>query len=110
MLKHYGYSTAAFGKWHNTPALKVSAVGPFDRSPTGCGFDHFYGFIAAEISQCEPSLYRNTTPIKRPQDPKYHLSEDLAAQATGWLRQQHALAPDKPFFMDWTPGAVHGPH
>ncbi|MDM0113690.1 arylsulfatase [Variovorax sp. J22R133] len=110
VLKHYGYSTAAFGKWHNTPALQTSAAGPFDRWPTGCGFDHFYGFIAAETSQYQPSLYRNTTPIEAPNDPTYHLSEDLAAQATSWLREQHALTPDKPFFMYWAPGAVHGPH
>ena len=110
VLQHYGYSTAAFGKWHNTPALNVSAAGPFDRWPTGCGFDHFYGFMAAETSQYEPNLYRNTTPIERPNDPQYHLSEDLATQATGWLRQQHALAPEKPFLMYWAPGAVHGPH
>ena len=110
VLKHYGYSTAAFGKWHNTPATQTSAVGPFDRWPTGCGFDHFYGFIAAETSQYQPSLYRNTTPIEAPNDPKYHLSEDLAAQAKSWLREQTALAPGKPFFMYWAPGAVHGPH
>ena len=110
VLKHYGYSTAAFGKWHNTPAQSVSAAGPFDRWPTGCGFDHFYGFMGAESSQYEPSLYLGTTPIERPNDPKYHLSEDLATQATSWLRQQRALAPDKPFLMYWAPGAVHGPH
>ncbi|MDM0028230.1 arylsulfatase [Variovorax saccharolyticus] len=110
VLKHHGYRTAAFGKWHNTPALQTSAAGPFDRWPTGCGFDHFYGFIAAETSQYQPSLYRNTTPIEPPKDSTYHLSEDLAAQATGWLREQHALAPEKPFFMYWAPGAVHGPH
>ena len=110
VLKHYGYSTAAFGKWHNTPALQTSAAGPFDRWPTGCGFDHFYGFNAAETSQYKPSLYRNTTPIEAPDDPKYHLSEDLAAQAKSWLREQNALTPGKPFFMYWAPGAVHGPH
>ena len=88
VLRHYGYSTAAFGKWHNTPATQTSAAGPFDRWPTGCGFDHFYGFIAAETSQYQPSLYRNTTPIEAPNDPKYHLSEDLAAQAKRWLRER----------------------
>lgn len=79
VLKHYGYGTAAFGKWHNTPALHTSAAGPFDRWPTGCGFDHFYGFIAAETSQYHPSLYRGTTPIEPPNDPAYHLSEDSPA-------------------------------
>ena len=85
VLKHYGYSTAAFGKWHNTPVLQTSAAGPFDRWPTDYGFDHFYGFMGGETSQYQPSLYRNTPPIEAPNDPGYHLSEDLAAQAKSWF-------------------------
>jgi arylsulfatase A-like enzyme len=110
VLRHYGYATAAFGKWHNTSANQTTSMGPFDRWPTGHGFDSFYGFIGGETSQYEPRLYRNTTPIEPPQDPKYHLTEDLAQQAIDWLQQRNAAAPDKPFFMYWTPGAVHGPH
>lgn len=110
VLKHYGYSTAAFGKWHNTPATQTTSMGPFDRWPTGHGFDTFYGFIAGETSQYEPRLYRDTTAIEPPHNAKYHLTEDLAGQAVSWLRQHQAYAPDKPFFMYWTPGAVHGPH
>lgn len=110
VLKNYGYSTAAFGKWHNTPANQTTSMGPFDRWPTGHGFESFYGFIAGETSQYEPRLYRNTTPIEPPRDPKYHLTEDLATQAVGWLQQHQAYAPGKPFFMYWAPGAVHGPH
>ncbi|HEY1091769.1 MAG TPA: arylsulfatase [Burkholderiaceae bacterium] len=110
VLRDYGYLTAAFGKWHNTPANKTTAMGPFDRWPTGHGFDSFYGFIGGESSQYEPRLYRNTTPVEPPRDPKYHLTEDLAQQAIDWLQQRRASAPDKPFFMYWTPGAVHGPH
>lgn len=110
VLRQHGYNTAAFGKWHNTPPTEVSAMGPFDRWPTGYGFEHFYGFLAGETSQYEPRLYHNTTPVEPPRDPKYHLTEDLADQAVNWLRQHQAAAPDKPFFMYWTPGAVHGPH
>jgi arylsulfatase A-like enzyme len=29
-LHHYGYRSAAFGKWHNTPANQTTAMGPFD--------------------------------------------------------------------------------
>lgn len=110
VLKHYGYSTAAFGKWHNTPVTQTTTMGPFDRWPTGHGFDTFYGFIAGETSQYEPRLYRDTVAIEPPHTQKYHLTEDLAGQAIGWLQQHQAYAPNKPFFMYWTPGAVHGPH
>ncbi|MBK5396368.1 arylsulfatase [Pseudomonas sp. TH39(2020)] len=110
VLKQYGYSTAAFGKWHNTPPMDTTAAGPFDTWPTAYGFEHFYGFLAGETSQYEPRLYRDTTPIEPARDPKYHLSEDLANQAVNWLQDQQTYAPNKPFFLYWTPGAVHGPH
>ncbi|WP_085722923.1 arylsulfatase [Pseudomonas sp. R37(2017)] len=110
VLKQYGYSTAAFGKWHNTPPMDTTAAGPFDTWPTAYGFEHFYGFLAGETSQYEPRLYRNNTPIEPPRDGKYHLSEDLANQAVNWLQEHQTYSPDKPFFMYWTPGAVHGPH
>ncbi|BAL24261.1 arylsulfatase [Azoarcus sp. KH32C] len=109
VLKHYGYSTAAFGKWHNTPVLETTSQGPFDQWPTGRGFDYFYGFMGGETDQYHPRLYQGTTPIEPPHDGKYHLSEDLATQAVGWLRKHRTLTPDKPFFMYWTPGAVHAP-
>jgi arylsulfatase A-like enzyme len=110
VLQHYGYCTAAFGKWHNSPATQTTAMGPFDRWPTGHGFDYFYGFIAGETSQWEPRLYQNLNPIEPPEREGYHLSEDLADNAISWLRQHRAYAPDRPFFMYWAPGAAHGPH
>ncbi|MBU8874553.1 arylsulfatase [Reyranella sp. MMS21-HV4-11] len=109
-LRHYGYKASAFGKWHNTPADQTTAMGPFDRWPTGHGFDYFYGFVAGETSQWEPRLYENTTPVEPPHDEKYHLSEDLAEKAVTWLRHHRSYAPDKPFLMYWAPGAGHGPH
>ena len=110
VLRHYGYSTAAIGKWHNTPANQTTAMGPFDRWPTGHGFDYFYGFLAGETSQWEPRLVENTNVIEPPHDPKYHLSEDLAQRSVDWLRRHRAFAPDKPFLLYWAPGAGHGPH
>lgn len=110
VLHHYGYRTAAFGKWHNSPATQTTAMGPFDRWPTGHGFDYFYGFIAGETSQWEPRLYENLNPVEPPIDEKYHLSEDLADRAISWLDKHEAFAPDKPFFVYWAPGAAHGPH
>lgn len=112
VLRHYGYSTAAFGKWHNTPAVETTAAGPFDNWPTGVGFEYFYGFLAGEASQYEPNLVRNTTVVLPPKTPEqgYHLSEDLADDAIGWLRRHQAFDADKPFFMYWASGCLHGPH
>jgi arylsulfatase A-like enzyme len=114
VLKDYGYSTAAWGKWHNTPANETTAAGPFDNWPTGYGFEYFYGFLAGEASQYEPMLVRNTAYVETPHASAdhdyYHLSEDLADDAIAWLQTHKALAPDKPFFMYWASGASHGPH
>ena len=110
VLRYYGYKTAAFGKWHNTPADQTTAMGPFDRWPTGHGFDYFYGFLAGETSQWEPRLVENTTIVEPPHDENYHLSEDMAERGITWLRKHRAFAPDQPFFMYWAPGAAHGPH
>jgi len=114
VLKDYGYSTAAFGKWHNTPAPHTTRAGPFDYWPIGYGFEYFYGFLAGEASQYEPCLVRNTTYVDHPHTSGghayYHLSEDLADDAIRWLRDHKALAADKPFFMYWASGASHGPH
>lgn len=110
VLKNYGYSTSAFGKWHNTPADQTTAMGPFDKWPTGYGFEYFYGFMAGETSQYEPRLYENTTPVEPPHDETYHLTEDMADKALAWLSRHESYAKDKPFMMYWAPGAVHGPH
>lgn len=112
VLGDYGYKTAAFGKWHNTPATETTAMGPFDLWPTGegIGFDYFYGFLAGETSQYEPRLYENLNPIEPPHDEHYHLSEDLADKAITWMKRHQAYTPDKPFFIYWAPGAGHGPH
>ena len=109
VLNEYGYNTAAFGKWHNTPVTDLTALGPFDRYPTGLGFDYFYGFLAGETSQYEPMLFENTNPVQVPHDPKYHLTEDLAEKAINWIRTSKTHAPGKPVFVYFTPGAVHGP-
>ncbi len=112
VLKNYGYATAAFGKWHNTPAVETTATGPFHNWPTGNGFEYFYGFLAGEASQYEPNLVRNTTVVLPPKTPEegYHLSEDLADDAIGWLHRHKAMQPDKPFYMYWASGCLHGPH
>lgn len=112
VLGNHGYKTAAFGKWHNTPATEMTAMGPFTLWPNGegIGFDYFYGFLAGETSQWEPRLVENFNTVEPPHDETYHLSEDLAEKAISWLRRHRAYAPDKPFLMYWAPGASHGPH
>ena len=111
VLKDYGYSTGGWGKWHNTPTMEAGLTGPFENWPTSRGFEYFYGFMAAKTSQFEPNLVRNTTfvlPTKTPEE-GYHLNEDLADDAIGWLHKHKAMAPDRPFFMYWASGAIHSP-
>lgn len=112
ILGYYGYNTAAFGKWHNTPAEQTTSQGPYDRWPTGrlVGFDYFYGFLAGESSQWEPAVVENTVRLPAPHREGYHFTEDMTDKAVTWLRRQNAIAPDQPFFMYWAPGASHGPH
>ena len=111
-LRLNGYSTAQFGKCHEVPAWEVSPVGPFHQWPTGSGFEYFYGFVGGEANQYYPGLYEGTTAVEPPKTPEegYTLNEDLADRAITWVRQQKALAPDKPFFMYYVPGATHAPH
>ena len=111
VLKQRGYNTAAFGKWHLTPEWEESQTGPFDRWPTGMGFEYYYGFLGADASQWSPAIIEGTTPIELPHDnPNYILDRDMADRAIGWIRQQHEIAPAKPFFLYFTPGSAHAPH
>ena len=110
-LRLNGYSTAQFGKCHEVPTWEWSPVGPFDRWPTGSGFEYFYGFMGGETSQFYPSLIEGTHAVAPERTPEqgYHLTEDIAVKACHWLRQQRALAPDTPFFLYFAPGATHAP-
>src|SRR5215510_4509957 len=112
MLKMNGYSTAQFGKCHEVPVFESTPVGPYDRWPTGSGFERFYGFIGGETSQYAPPLYDGTTPIQAPRTAEegYHLTEDLADKAIEYIHEQKSISPDKPFFIYFAPGATHAPH
>jgi arylsulfatase A-like enzyme len=112
VLKDNGYATAAFGKWHNTPIWQTSRVGPFDRWPTGLGFQHFYGFLAGYDNQYFPRLFDDTVPVEPAKTPQqgYSLTTDMSDHAIAWLHQLTAVAPDKPFFLYYAPGATHTPH
>jgi arylsulfatase len=110
MLRLNGYSTGAFGKWHETAAWEASVSGPFDRWPTHQGFDKFYGFLGGETNQWAPFIYDGVHPVELPDDPNYHFLTDMTDQAVAWIKYQKALTPDKPFFVYFAPGATHAPH
>lgn len=110
ILRHNGFSTAAFGKYHETPPWEVSVSGPYDRWPTGSGFDKFYGFIGGETNQWAPAIYDGVTRIEQPQVKDYHFTTDMTNQAIRWVSAQKSLTPDRPFYMYFAPGATHAPH
>jgi arylsulfatase len=110
VLRQNGYSTAAYGKYHETPPWEISAAGPYDRWPTHSGFENFYGFIGGETNQYAPLVYDGTAQVELPDDPKYHFTTDMTDHAMSWMRLQKALSPDKPFYMYFAPGAAHAPH
>jgi len=110
ILRQNGYSTAAFGKYHETPPWEVSTSGPYDRWPTGSGFDHFYGFIGGETNQRAPAIYNGVTRAEHDKSPDYHFTTDMTNQAIGWVSAQQSLTPDKPFYLYFATGATHAPH
>jgi arylsulfatase A-like enzyme len=110
ILRLNGYSTAAFGKYHETPPWEVSTSGPYDRWPTGSGFDKFYGFIGGETNQWAPAIYDGVTRVEHKQTPDYHFTTDMTDQAIKWVSAQQSLTPDRPFYMYFAPGATHAPH
>jgi arylsulfatase len=110
MLRLNGYSTGAFGKWHETAAWETSVSGPFDRWPTHQGFDKFYGFIGGETDQWFPLIYDGVTRVTPPKTENYHFTVDMTDQAVKWVKAQQSMTPDRPFFMYFATGAVHAPH
>jgi len=109
-LRLNGYSTAQFGKNHETAAWEISVSGPTSGWPTRSGFDKFYGFMGGETNQWAPLVYDGTTPVELPHDPNYHFMTDMTNQAIKWVQAQKSLTPDRPFFMYFAPGATHAPH
>jgi len=109
-LRQNGYSTAAFGKWHETPTWEVSVSGPYFNWPTNSGFDKFYGFIGGETNMWDPVIFDGVTKVSKKDDPDYHFTTDMTENAIGWVKFQQAMTPDKPFFIYYAPGATHAPH
>lgn len=112
ILRDAGYGCLAVGKWHLTPATDVSAAGPFDRWPLGRGFERYYGFLGGDTHQYYPDLVCDNHQISAPRTPEqgYHLTEDLVERAISYIADIEQVAPDKPFFLYFCPGAMHAPH
>ncbi len=115
ILRDNGYSTAAFGKWHLTPDGEQGPAGPFDRWPTGWGFDYFYGFLGGDAGQWDPCLAENQKIIGTPQgfydrDNPYYLPDAMADKTIEWLHGVRAQDARKPFFVYFSTGCSHAPH
>ncbi len=107
-LQDAGYVNYALGKWDHTPLYEISQVGPFNRWPSGEGFQHSYCFMAADVHQFIPVMWNDHTP--EPYRKTYHLDRDLADRAIHWITGHKSLKPDDPFMMLWASGSMHSPH
>lgn len=112
ILQQHGYSTYAIGKWHLTPAEQASSAGPYDRWPLGRGFERFYGFLGGDTNQYYPELIYDNHSVAPPKTPEegYTLNEDIVDRAIQFIADSKQIAPSKPFFMYFCPGATHAPH
>jgi arylsulfatase len=112
ILLQHGYNTFAVGKWHLTPADQTSAAGPYDRWPLGRGFERYYGFLGGDTHQYYPELVYDNHSVEPPKTPEegYHLTPDLVDKAISFIADAKQVAPDKPFFLYFCPGAMHAPH
>jgi arylsulfatase len=107
ILRDNGYNTFAVGKYGVTPDEDASDAGPFDRWPTGKGFDHFFGFLGSQTDQYKPDLVEDQAHVS---PDGRHLNEQITDKAISYIDRQKKAAPDKPFFLYYAPGATHAPH
>ncbi|MDV6270757.1 arylsulfatase [Rhodococcus globerulus] len=112
ILRDAGWNTMAVGKWHLLPSGERSSAGPYDRWPSGLGFEKYYGFLRGDANHWAPELVRDNSYVDPPSGPEagYHLTEDLADEAIRMVVNQQESAPGKPFFLYFATGAMHAPH
>src|ERR1700744_2069542 len=112
ILGELGWNTYMVGKWHLCPTVEMNLASTRRNWPSGRGFERFYGFLGAETNQWYPDLVYDNHPVEQPRSPEegYHLTEDLTDKALEFIRDAKAVAPDKPFFLYYCPGACHAPH
>jgi arylsulfatase A-like enzyme len=112
ILGELGWNTYAVGKWHLCPTVEMNLAATRRNWPTGRGFERFYGFLGAETNQWYPELIYDNHPVDQPKSPEdgYHFTEDITDKAIEFVKDAKAVAPDKPFFLYYAPGACHAPH
>ncbi|GAA1057848.1 arylsulfatase [Agromyces luteolus] len=113
LLKENGYLTGGFGKWHLTPDHVQGAAGPFDRWPTGWGFDHWWGFLSGAAGQYDPIVTQDNSTLGVPvgeDGAQYYFPDDLTDKAVEWLHAARAQDSEKPWFMYYSTGCAHAPH
>src|SRR5581483_3790132 len=70
-------------------------------------------FLGGDTNQWHSAIYENTKPIEAEEqqgNQPIHFDQLMADHAIAWLRMQHAVAPNKPFFVYYAPGTAHAPH
>jgi arylsulfatase len=112
ILGERGWNTYMVGKWHLCPTDEMNLAATRRNWPSGRGFERWYGFLGAETSQWYPDLVYDNHPVDQPATPEegYHLTDDLTDKALEFIKDAKAVAPDKPFFLYYAPGACHAPH
>ena len=105
--------TSAIGKWHLTPDNQQGSAGPFNRWPSGLGFDYYWGFLGGEAGQYDPLITENqkVQGVPEGKDGKpYYFPDDMAEKAIDWLHRVRAEQPESPWFMYYATGCSHAPH
>jgi arylsulfatase A-like enzyme len=112
ILVERGWNTYIVGKWHLCAEDEMNLASSKRQWPLGRGFERYYGFLGGETNQWYPDLVYDNHPVSQPAQPEdgYHLTVDLTDRAIGFIRDAKAIAPDKPFFLYYCPGAAHAPH
>ena len=112
VLGQQGYSTFMVGKWHLVAGDEMNLASAKGHWPLGRGFERYYGFLGAETNQWYPDLTYDNHPVEQPKSPEegYHFTDDITDKALGFIQDLKAVAPEKPFFLYYAPGAAHAPH
>src|SRR3984957_11682391 len=112
ILGERGWNTYLVGKWHLCPTIEMNVASTRRNWSSGRGFERSYGFLGAETNQWYPDLVYDNHPVDQPKSPAegYHLTEDLTDKALGFIKDAKTVAPDKPYFLYYAPGAAHAPH
>ena len=113
VLRDNGYVTGGFGKWHLTPDNVQGAAGPFDRWPSGWGFDHWWGFLSGAAGQYDPIITQDNGVMGVPEGldgEQYYFPDDITNKAIEWLHAVRAQSAEKPWFMYYSTGCSHAPH